>query len=231
MNRTEYMVKLETVLTDVSAEERCEALQYYNDYFDEAGAENEAQVIEELGSPVKLGATIRAGLRGNDEESGEFRETGYTDTRFEEKESPAKRGDTGYFPDGAKEKNKRDIWKIVAIILLVLIVSPVAIPIVCCAVAIVFGIIVAAFGIFIGVLATMVALVVAGLVVVIWGLAKIFPAPAVGLVFVGSGLILLAIGLVGSVLMAKVCMVVLPGMFRFIVDLCRKPFHKKEAQV
>ena len=27
---------------------------YYNDYFDDAGSENEEKVIEELGSPAKL---------------------------------------------------------------------------------------------------------------------------------------------------------------------------------
>ena len=35
------MRKLAALLTDVSPAEREEAIQYYNDYFDDAGAENE----------------------------------------------------------------------------------------------------------------------------------------------------------------------------------------------
>jgi len=48
MNREEFMAKLKALLGDIPAEEREEALQYYEDYFDDAGADNEAEVIREL---------------------------------------------------------------------------------------------------------------------------------------------------------------------------------------
>ena len=60
MNRTEYMRELDALLQGISKEEREEAMQYYNDYFDDAGSENEEKVIEELGSPAKLADTIRS---------------------------------------------------------------------------------------------------------------------------------------------------------------------------
>ena len=41
MNRTEYMRELDALLHGISKEEREEAMQYYNDYFDDAGSENE----------------------------------------------------------------------------------------------------------------------------------------------------------------------------------------------
>ena len=47
MNRTEYMRQLESLLQNISATEREEALQYYNEYFNDAGPENEQNVIEE----------------------------------------------------------------------------------------------------------------------------------------------------------------------------------------
>ena len=62
MSRTEYMRELDALLQGISKEEREEAMQYYNDYFDDAGSENEEKVIEELGSPAKLAETIRAGI-------------------------------------------------------------------------------------------------------------------------------------------------------------------------
>ena len=37
MNRIEFMTELAALLQDISAEERIEAMQYYNDYFDDAG--------------------------------------------------------------------------------------------------------------------------------------------------------------------------------------------------
>ena len=57
MSRTEYMRELDALLQGISKEEREEAMQYYNDYFDDAGSENEEKVIEELGSPAKLAET------------------------------------------------------------------------------------------------------------------------------------------------------------------------------
>ena len=39
MNREEFMAKLKALLGDIPADEREEALQYYEDYFDDAGAD------------------------------------------------------------------------------------------------------------------------------------------------------------------------------------------------
>lgn len=64
MNKVGFMGQLESLLADVPAAEREEALQYYNDYFEDAGAENEQSVIESLGSPVKVAENIKAELSG-----------------------------------------------------------------------------------------------------------------------------------------------------------------------
>lgn len=83
------MEELKKLLSGISDEERDEALKYYEDYFEEAGSGNEEQVIQELGSPQKVAAMIKADLEEGSEKSGEFTEWGYTDERFEEKETPA----------------------------------------------------------------------------------------------------------------------------------------------
>ena len=61
MKRREYIERLEQLLLVLPQEEREEALQYYNDYFDDAGMEDEEKVIAELGSPEEVAAKIRAG--------------------------------------------------------------------------------------------------------------------------------------------------------------------------
>lgn len=65
MNRTEFMNQLEILLRDISIGEKEEALQYYNDYFDDAGAENEQNVIEALGNPARVAENIRRELLEN----------------------------------------------------------------------------------------------------------------------------------------------------------------------
>lgn len=76
MNRAEFMNRLTALLHDVSPAEREEAIQYYNDYFDDAGVENEASVIASLGTPEELAKTIKAGLSDGGS-GGEFTETGF----------------------------------------------------------------------------------------------------------------------------------------------------------
>lgn len=65
MNRVEFMRQLESLLQNVAATEREEAIQYYNDYFDDAGAENEQAVIEALGNPARVAENIKRDLIGN----------------------------------------------------------------------------------------------------------------------------------------------------------------------
>lgn len=76
MNRAEFMSRLTALLQDVPPAEREEALTYYNEYFADAGEENEAGVIAALGSPEELAKSIKAGLSdgGN---TGEFTESGF----------------------------------------------------------------------------------------------------------------------------------------------------------
>ena len=70
MNRQEFLRQLESLLYAIPANERADALAYYNDYFDEAGIENEQSVIQELGSPQKVAQSIIE----------DFRSSGYEQT-------------------------------------------------------------------------------------------------------------------------------------------------------
>ena len=47
MNRADYMAALRRALSVLPEEERANALRYYEEYFDDAGPENEAKAIEE----------------------------------------------------------------------------------------------------------------------------------------------------------------------------------------
>lgn len=58
MTRREYLDELNTHLMSLSSEERENAVRFYEEYFEDAGAENEQQVIEELGKPYALAKSI-----------------------------------------------------------------------------------------------------------------------------------------------------------------------------
>lgn len=58
MNKQEYLSELEAHLASLSEEERTNALRFYEEYFEDAGPENEQQVISELGKPFALAKSI-----------------------------------------------------------------------------------------------------------------------------------------------------------------------------
>ena len=60
MTRAEFLAQLRAALSDFPDEEREDALNFYEEYFNEAGPSNEGVVLAELGSPAKVARIIRA---------------------------------------------------------------------------------------------------------------------------------------------------------------------------
>ena len=90
MNRKEFLDELAFLLQDIEDVERDEAIQYYQDYFDEAGVENEQQVINELGTPEKVAAIIKAGINESFEQDIEYSDKGMANSSFEQNQEVIK---------------------------------------------------------------------------------------------------------------------------------------------
>ena len=123
MDRAQFMQELEKLLADISETERQDALDFYNSYFDDAGAENEASVLRELGSPEKVAAIIKADLKGSagGYEYGEYTEHGYEDARTKERgQMPEKYGEESGTGKRFFRKGNQAVL-ILAVILLVFI--------------------------------------------------------------------------------------------------------------
>lgn len=237
MNRIDFMAQLERLLCDLPENERQDALCYYNDYFDDAGEEKEGFIIQELGSPGKVAATIRASYRGTLEGHGEYTENGYRDSQFSEKsQMPVRRSAGSDNREKQKEPHnqsyqsdkqnhqghkRRGVGGWFLIILAVIILGP-----------IVFGVGAGAVGTLAGVVAAIAALLVSGFAVAIGGIAGIIrgavimiTSPGSGLVAVGGGFILLAVGLLLILFFAWLLFKILPKAFRAIVNFLSRVFH------
>ena len=62
MTRKEYMEQLKKYLKRLPKEDYDNAIEYFSEYFDEAGAENEQQVMEELGQPKEAAGELLLNL-------------------------------------------------------------------------------------------------------------------------------------------------------------------------
>lgn len=215
MNRTEFMNELRRLLQDIPEAERREALQYYNDYFDDAGPENEAQVIRELGSPAQVAKTIREGMF----ENGEYTERGYEDERFYDRQEVLDRKTEG-------RRTAFNPWKLLCILLLCLILSPIIIPLCVVLVCILIGVIAGCIGVGIAAVVTAAVLPVVGIVFVGIAFYNLLISPAVGITLGGIGFLLLAVGILTFLLAVWACKTLVPLCLRAVIALIRYPLRK-----
>lgn len=61
MRKYAYLARLEELLAALPAEERQDALNYYEEYFDAAGSEQEEKTAEALGDPAEVARKILEG--------------------------------------------------------------------------------------------------------------------------------------------------------------------------
>ena len=201
MNRIEFMTELASLLQDIPAEERRDAMQYYNDYFDDAGEDQEQQVIDELESPQKVAEKIKADMTG------------------EEVEQQA--GGQTFFSGSGRT------WKIILIVVIGLCALPVILPAVLGILGAALGVVLAVFGFFLGLVLAAASILIAGIALIIAGIWCIVPELAIGLALIGSGLIVSVLGVLALVGSIKLCAVVFPTIWKGIVWICRKPFERK----
>ena len=220
MSRKAFMARLDELLADITEAEKDEALSYYEEYFEDAGPENEEEVISSLGSPEKVAATIKAGLSENAQEEGEFSETGYTNSYYDVKDEVAtigKRKGLGGIGTGG--------W--IIILILCLFALPILGPILLGIAGTIFGVLVAIAAVIFAVLVTGIALVVAAVAMVAAGFAALFATPLVGVALIGAALLVAGIGILISILGFWVVTKVIPPLFRGFVELIKKPFVRK----
>lgn len=220
MSRRAFMARLDELLADITEAEKDEALSYYEEYFEDAGPENEEEVIQSLGSPEKVAATIKAGLLENAEEEGEFSETGYTNSYYDVKDEVAtinnKKGLGGIGTGG---------W--IIILILCLFALPILGPLLLGILGTIFGVLIAIAAVIFAVLVTGVALVAAAVAMVVAGFATLFATPVVGVALIGAALIVAGIGILMAILGFWVVTKVVPPLFRGVIELIRKPFVRK----
>ena len=214
MNAYEYLQALRAALSALPDDEIDSAMRYYEDYFLDAGDENAAQVIEELGPPEQVAQAILNEYTGVARRRPE---------RFDEEKAQTVDG-VPLGRDGKPLTRKKGInpWMLACIVLLALIFGPVA-------VAVIGAIIVAVVGLIVGVAACVVAVPAATLIgggaLVLFSFL-LWATPASALATLGAGLVVGAVGLLLVLLVIKLCILFVPPIIRGLVALIRWPIEK-----
>lgn len=248
MTRDAFMKELAYLLQDISEEDRQDALQYYRDYFDDAGPDREAAVLRELGSPERVAAIIRANLAGQDADGGEFTDSGYEDRRFSEAEKPlAQRngpgsggqgpqaGRTGPAGPGSAPGRKPPFTsrplKIILWIILLVLLFPVLLGVGSGLLGILVGIAALLFGLFLLLGILTLAFLATGVFMIPFGVVVLFSQPAGGLMTAGTGLAFLGGGLLLLSLSLLFYGRLVPALVRGAVDAADRLIHKRRPNV
>lgn len=228
MNREEFLRQLESLLMTIPENERLDAIAYYNDYFDEAGAENEQQVIEELGSPQKVAANIKENLGAA--ESRAYSDPG-AGTSYEYQGNTQTQGNyqTQYGqPQYSQPQPKKDVpW--VLIIVIAVITFPLWIGLVAGLFGLLIGLIAGAFGLIVGLGGASFGMCVGGITCFVAGIIRLAITPAEGIITIAAGAILLAIGLLLLLLFAWLVFKWIPALVKAIMKGCKGLSHRNEG--
>lgn len=208
MTREQFLFQLEQLLLDLPQEEREEALAYYREYFSDAGPENEASVIEELGTPAKVAASIKDGLRNGSDTAGTVEQPPQMRGNVSGSKNNRSRGQT----------DKRSKW--ILIILVAVFTSPLWIGAVGALFGILVGVIAAVIGISIALAVITVTGVIGGVIAAIVGIVRLFTEGLVsGMLTFAVGMLLIAAGCLCGVLILLIFGKFVPWLLRAVSNL------------
>ncbi len=226
MKKQEFMNQLESLLQDIPEQERTEAIQYYNDYFEDAGEENEQEVVEALGSPYKVAENIKRDLYQN-RNTYEYEQDKVAAGKEVVKYQPQMER-MEYTPVDTK-KSGLSVRIIVLIVILCVLASPILFVLLLLLLSILITAAIMWMGVVISIGVSAVSFLVAGAISVVVGIGGIFLHPMAGIGVVGAGLLLAAFGLLAVMLEVFIVGKLTPAVFRGIRWILRKLTGKKKA--
>ncbi len=215
MTRKEFMYRLAEQLLPLPPEERVSALKYYDEYFDDAGPENESRIVEELGDPRTVAESI---IREYAQNNPGWRPGGAAQSSGAVGQPAAAPGQP------AVSKSRTWIWVLVAVLTCWLWV-----PVLVAALATVMGLLVAAVACVAGLAVAAGAVAVGGILIFVCSMGAVAAAPGVGVLGLGTGLLLTGAGALALVLLLWLMVKAVPAVFRWIIGICRMPFHRRKG--
>ena len=225
MTKFEFIAELRARLVALTNEEREAAVKYYDEFFDDAGPENEQEVIKTLVSPQKVAEQIIEDYNKTETSSTEYIPS---DPSRPISNNQQTQNNTQYTANTGTIETKKQMsgGAKALLIVLVIIFFPAIIGILGALFGILIGIGATIFGLWIAFASVVLALIFAGIACVIGGIGATFADPIIGLGCIGVGLIIGGIGIFLLIPFLWITTKAIPAIFKCIVNLISMPFHK-----
>lgn len=164
--RQKYISELKKLLAPLTVEERTDALDFYNEYIEDAGYNSYQQIVKEMGNPRQLSHKILAdySIKANDEET----KSGHTASPYSS-------------------------WRVFWLIIIAIVTSPITFALSLGALVVLICALAAVFGVSVGILGTLAGLVFAAGVLLYSGIGVVVAAPMTGILYIGFGITILGV--------------------------------------
>lgn len=186
MNKQEYLGQLRKYLKRLSKEEYEQAMEYFTEYFEDAGVENEQKVIAELGSPKEAAAELLENL-------------------LEKK-----------LPESKKRKKSASWVHTIWIAFLAICAAPVGLSLIITAIVLLFAGVMIVFAMFVSVFALCLAGFLVSVKLLIYGVAAIPASIAGFCFISGLGILGLGVTLLLGVFLWQICIWAEQGLVHFV---------------
>ena len=192
MSRDEYLNILHANLRNVPPQEINNIMQYYFEYFEEAGPENVQKVIDELGPPQQLANKVSADyvIRGME---------------------------NGTVPQGMKQKAS-NAWLIV----LAICGSPIWLPLALGLIIVIAAMALSLFIVIVSFSAASIAIMVSGLFASGVGIVTVFSHVPTGIFMMGTGLLCTGIGILIFIGMVQLARLLKKALLALVKSRVRK---------
>lgn len=212
MTRQEYMEQLKKYLKRLPKEDYENAIEYFSEYFDEAGPQKEQQVMKELGEPKEAARELLLNL---------LQESVENDQDIVEEKAAVQ-------PEAASGGKKRSPGKIILLAILVLCASPVSLALLVGVLAVLLAVVVIATAVIFSLGITSIAATAGGIVTVGFGATLVLKSAAAACMMIGGGFLMAGIGILAGVLTIYICKWCANGIGRLVNRFVRKKVRKDE---
>ncbi len=197
MDRNQFITELRKRLMTLPNGEREKAISYYEEYFDDAGVENESNVIYELGDIDRIAQEILENSTSNINSVSVNKFTVGSDNSYKEK-AQYENTRTQYTNEQPRTEKKKmkPIW-----VVLIIIGAMACFPLVMT----IFGLLMGLIGLIIGIVASAFGLAISGI-------AAIFTLPFAGVAAVGGILYYLGKGILSLVILIVIVKLIKVGI-------------------
>lgn len=235
MNKEIFLNDLRRFLSDIPQEEREQAIAYYEDYFEDAGPENEQRIIQELGSPVDIAKQIKMVNHENIEygKGNTFNKAQaypgvypqnqqyYSQTENNNFNQNANQNASHADQQQAKKNWTENPSKVILVIILAILAVPVGIPVISALFGILIAILSCIFAVTVAFFGIGGSLLLGGIVTIVASFALVASGGFASTLFaLGIGLILVAIGAFILWFGVLFCAKIVPAIFKCIKSPC-----------